>query len=95
VQTTTGNVAPLVIINGPCRNRLQINYSSNVLGQGWRANSTIGRALRLVLSNMGGAAPGIYDKATLGQPAKYTFCIAENEEENPWEPLHVERGFSR
>ena len=95
VQTTTGNVAPLVIINGPCRNRLQINYSSNVLGQGWRANSTIGRALRLVLSNIGGAAPGIYDKATLGQPAKYTFCIAENEEENPWEPLHVERGLSR
>jgi hypothetical protein len=95
VQTTTGNVAPLVIINGPCRNTLQINYSSNVLGQGWRANSTIGRALRLVLSNIGGAAPGVYDKATLGQPAKYTFCIAENEEENPWEPLHVERGLSR
>jgi hypothetical protein len=95
VQTTTGNVAPLVIINGPCRETLQINYSSNVLGQGWRANATIGRALRLVLSNIGGAAPGVYDKATLGQPAKYTFCIAENEEENPWEPLHVERGLSR
>ena len=93
VQTTTGNVAPLIIINGPCRNTLQINYSSNVLGQGWRANATIGRALRLVLSNIGGAAPGVYDKATLGQPAKYTFCIAENEEENPWEPLHIERGF--
>ena len=95
VQTTTGNVAPLVIVNGPCRNTLQIDYSSNVLGQGWRANSTIGRALRLVLSNIGGAAPGVYDKATLGQPAKYTFCIAENEEENPWDPLHVERGLSR
>ncbi|HSE86164.1 MAG TPA: hypothetical protein VLJ79_08100 [Candidatus Binatia bacterium] len=94
VQTTTGNVAPLVIVNGPCRNTLQINYSSNVLGQGWRANSTIGRALRLVVSNIGGAVPGIYDKATLGQPAKYTFCIAENEEENPWKPLHVERGFT-
>jgi hypothetical protein len=93
VQTTTGNVAPLIIINGPCRNTLQINYSSNVLGQGWRANATIGRALRLVLSNIGGAVPGVYDKATLGQPAKYTFCIAENEEENPWEPLHIERGF--
>jgi len=95
VQTTTGNIAPLVIINGPCRNPLQINYASNVLGQGWRANSTIGRALRLVLTNIGGATPGQYDKATLGQPAKYTFCIAENEEENPWEPLHVERGFAR
>jgi hypothetical protein len=95
VQTTTGNVAPLTIINGPCRDPLQINYSNNVLGQGWRANSTIGRALRLVLTNIGGATPGLYDKATLGQPAKYTFCIAENEEENPWEPLHVERGFAR
>jgi hypothetical protein len=94
VQTTTGNIAPLVIINGRCRNALQINYSSNVLGQGWRANATIGRALRLVLTNIGGATPGLYDKATLGQPAKYTFCIAENEEENPWEPLHVERGFA-
>ena len=94
VRTTTGNIAPLIIINGPCRNALQINYSSNVLGQGWRANSTIGRALRLVLTNIGGATPGLYDKATLGQPAKYTFCIAENEEENPWEPLHVERGFA-
>jgi hypothetical protein len=95
VQTTTGNVAPMVIINGSCRNTLQINYSSNVLGQGWRANSTIGRALRLVLCNIGGATPGVYDKATLGQPAKYTFCFAENEEENPWEPLHVECGWSR
>ena len=95
VQTTTGNIAPLIVVNGPCRNTLQINYSSNVLGQGWRANATIGRALRLVLSNIGGAAPGVYDKATLGQPAKYTFCIAENEEENPWEPLHVERGLPR
>jgi len=93
VQTTTGNVAPLIIVNGPCRNALEINYSSNVLGQGWRANSTIGRAIRLVLTNIGGAMPGIYDKATLGQPAKYTFCIGENEEENPWEPLHVERGL--
>jgi hypothetical protein len=95
VQTTTGNVAPLIIVNGPCRNSLEINYASNVLGQGWRANSTIGRAIRLILTNIGGATPGIYDKATLGQPAKYTFCIAENEEENPWEPLHVERGLNR
>jgi hypothetical protein len=95
VQTTTGNVAPVVIVNGPCRDVLHINYSSNVLGQGWRANGTIGRAIRLVLTNIGGATPGLYDKATLGQPAKYTFCIAENEQENPWEPLHVERGFHR
>jgi len=95
VQTTTGNVAPLTIVNGPCRQRLQINSGGNALGQGWRANATIGRALRLVLCNIGGAAPGGYDKATLGQPAKYTFCLGENEEENPWEPLHVERGLER
>jgi hypothetical protein len=93
VQTTTGNVAPMLIVNGPCRDDLHINYSSNVLGQGWRANATIGRAIRLILTNIGGATPGLYDKATLGQPAKYTFCIAENEQENPWEPLHVERGL--
>ncbi len=63
-----------------------------MLGQGWRANATIGRALRLTLTNVGGAAPGEFDKSTVGQPAKYTFCFGENEEENPWEPLHVERG---
>ena len=94
VQTTTGNVAPLTIINGPCRNPLQINYGSNAMGQGWRANATIGRALRLVLCNIGGATPATFDKSTLGQPSKYTFCLAENEEENPWGPLHAERGFS-
>jgi hypothetical protein len=93
VQTTTGNVAPLAIINGPCRKRLDVNCSSNALGQGWRANATIGRAVRLCLTNIGGAVPGLYDKSTLGQPAKYTFCVGENEEHNPWEPLHVERGL--
>jgi hypothetical protein len=94
VQTTTGNVAPVGIINGPCRNRLQINYGANVLGQGWRANATIGRAIRFILTNVGGAVPGLFDKSTVGQPAKYTFCLGENEEDNPWEPLHVERGVA-
>jgi hypothetical protein len=93
VQTTTGNVAPLAIVNGPCRERLEINCGANVLGQGWRANATIGRALRFALTNIGGATPGRFDKATLGQPAKFTFCIGENEQENPWQPLHVERGL--
>ena len=95
VQTTTGNVAPVMIVNGPCRDALQINYGANALGQGWRANATIGRALRFILTNIGGAMPGLYDKSTLGQPAKYTFCFGENEEANPWEPLHVERGLAR
>jgi hypothetical protein len=93
LQTTTGNIAPLAIVNGPCRNTLAINYGANVLGQGWRANATIGRAIRFVLTNIGGARPGGFDKSTVGQPAKFTFCFAENEAENPWEPLHVERGL--
>jgi hypothetical protein len=95
LQTTTGNIAPLAIVNGPCRNALAINYSANVLGQGWRANATIGRAIRFVMTNIGGARPGSFDKSTMGQPAKYTFCFAENEEESPWQPFHVERGLAR
>ena len=95
VQTTTGNIAPLAIVNGPCRNQLAINYGANVLGQGWRANATMGRAIRFVMTNIGGARPGSFDKSTVGQPAKYTFCFAENEEASPWQPLHVERGLAR
>jgi hypothetical protein len=94
VQTTTGNVAPVTIVNGPCRARLQINSGANVLGQGWRANATIGRALRLIMTNIGGARPGVFDKSTMGQPAKFTFCFGENEAENPWPALHVERGMA-
>jgi hypothetical protein len=93
VQTTTGNVAPVIVVNGPCRKRLEINCGANVLGQGWRANATIGRALRLIMTNIGGATPGLFDKSTVGQPAKYTFCFGENEEQSPWQPLHVERGL--
>jgi len=95
LQTTTGNIAPLAIVNGPCRIGLAINYGANVLGQGWRANATIGRAIRFVMTNIGGARPGNFDKSTMGQPAKYTFCFAENEEESPWQPFHVERGLAR
>ena len=93
VQTTTNPVGPLIIINGPIRRELQINAGANVMGPGSRANATIGRAIRLILINLGGAVPGKTDMATQGMPGKYTFCIAENEEESPWEPLHVERGF--
>ncbi|MGZ8480345.1 MAG: UGSC family (seleno)protein, partial [Candidatus Binatia bacterium] len=93
--TTTGNIAPLAIVNGPCRNALAINYGANVLGQGWRANATIGRAIRFIMTNIGGARPGSFDKSTMGQPAKFTFCFAENEEESPWQPFHVERGLAR
>jgi hypothetical protein len=93
IQATTNPVAPLLIVNGPIASRLDINGGPNAFGQGWRANATIGRALRLVLINIGGGRPGTTDKATHGMPAKFSFCIAENEEHNPWQPLHVERGF--
>ena len=95
IQATTNPVAVWIIVNGPVGKRLGVNGTFNCLGQGTWANATIGRALRLVLQNVGGAAPGEMDRATHGQPGKYTFCYAENEEANPWEPLHVERGFAR
>jgi hypothetical protein len=94
IQTTTNPVAVWLVLNGPIVERLGVNATLNCLGQGTWANATIGRALRLILQNVGGALPGEMDRATHGQPAKYTFCCAENEGENPWEPLHVERGFA-
>jgi len=94
-QATTHVVAPLVIVNGPVREELDINWGYNAFGQGWRSNATIGRALRLILMNVGGGVPGVLDRATFGHPGKYSFCVAENEEANPWEPLHVELGFPK
>jgi len=93
VQATTHPVAPLLIVNGPIARKLNINGGSGAFGPGWRANATIGRAIRLILTNIGGALPGKSDMSNQGQSSKYTFCIAENEDENPWEPLHVENGF--
>jgi len=93
VQATTHPCAPLLIINGPIRKKLGINSDYNVFGQGSLANAVIGRAIRLILLNIGGGIPGRGDKATHGHPGKFTYCIAENEERSPWEPLHVERGF--
>lgn len=93
VQATTHPCAPCVIVNGPIARELGINARYGAFGPGARANATIGRALRLILLNVGGAAPGVLDRATQGQPAKYSYCIAENEAESPWPPLHVERGF--
>ena len=93
VQVTTADSTPLLIINGPIRKQLDINDSFNVFGQGWRANATIGRTIRLIGTNIGGALPGELDRSTLGHAGKYTFCIAEREEVSLWEPLHIERGF--
>ena len=95
VQATTHPCAPLVIVNGPVRQRIQMNCKGNAFGQGWMANATIGRAMRFVLVNIGGGVPGPVDRCTLGQPSKYTFCVGENEEDSPWEPLHVERGYPK
>ena len=93
-QTTTHAGAPLIIVNGPIVQRLRINCGRGLFGPGWRANATIGRALRLILINIGGAGPGV-DASQTGHPGKYTYCIAEYEAANPWEPLHVERGYGR
>ena len=91
---TTHSCAPMVMVSGPIRHELNINCGSNCFGQGWRANATIGRALGLMLLNVAGAKPGEMDRSTQGNPAKYTFCFGENEEENPWTPYHVQRGFA-
>lgn len=95
IQATTNPVAVWVLINGPAAPRLGVNATYNCLGQGAWANATIGRALRLILQNVGGALPGEMDRATQGQPGKFTFCCAENEADSPWAPLHVERGYAR
>jgi hypothetical protein len=95
LQATTHPVAPLMIVNGPIRQSIGMNTGSNLFGPANRANATMGRAIRLVLINVGGAIPGVLDLSTHGQPSKYSFCIPENEEENPWEPLHVEMGFDK
>jgi hypothetical protein len=95
MQATTNPVTPLIVVNGPAARALQVNSRDNVLGQGARANATIGRALRLALTNIGGGVPGRTDKACHGQPGKYSMCVAEAEDASPWEPLHVERGFAR
>ncbi|HSQ04640.1 MAG TPA: hypothetical protein VLN59_11415, partial [Burkholderiales bacterium] len=93
IATTTGSATPLLIVNGPIVQRIGMNAGANALGNGNRANATIGRALHLIIQNIGGARPGEVDMATLGQPGKFTFCCAENEAGSPWPALHVERGF--
>jgi len=95
LQASTHMVSPLIVVNGPIRDRLGMNSGCNCFGSGNRANATIGRAVRLVLLNVGGGRPGELDKSTLGNPTKYTYCIAENEEASPWAPYHVEQGYAK
>jgi hypothetical protein len=94
IQATTHPCTPLVIVNGPVARQLGVNAAGNALGQGHRANAAIGRALRLTLVNVGGARPGLEDRATLGHPGKYSYCMAEHETASPWESLAEERGFA-
>lgn len=94
IQATTHPCAVMVLINGPLGHELGVNNGPNAFGQGHRANMAIGRTVRLALQNIGGGTPGDGDRATHGTPGKIAFCAAENEAENPWEPLHVEHGFA-
>jgi hypothetical protein len=93
VQTTDENVAPLLVVNGPLADRLQVNAASGALGPGWRANATIGRAVRLIMNNLGGGWPGAVSFAGIGQPGRYGLCLAERSDASPWPPLHVELGY--
>lgn len=95
MQATTNPATPLLIINGPIRHELDINYKEGIFGPGFQANATIGRAIRLIATNVGGAFPGITTMSTHGQPGRYTAVIGENEERLPegWDPLNVEQGF--
>ena len=95
VQTTDENVAPLVIINGPIAAQLEVNAGFGALGPGWQANASIGRALRLIMNNIGGGWPWAISLAGIGQPGRYTLCLAENEGASPWGPLHVELGYGK
>jgi hypothetical protein len=92
-SASTGGSAPLLIVNGPVRIEIGMNARHNALGNGNRANATIGRALRLLLINMLGCIPGEMDRSTLGHPGKYSFCLAEDEEDTTWTPLAQERGI--
>ena len=90
-SASTGGAAPFIVVNGPVRTLIGMNATHNVLGNGNRANATIGRAIRLVLINVLGVIPGELDRSTLGHPGKFTFSIAEDEENSPWTPLAQER----
>jgi hypothetical protein len=93
VSTSTHFSAPLIVVNGPIRARIGLNASFGVFGPGYRANATIGRALRLLMINIGGVRAGEISMSTFGHPGRYTYCIAEHEEASPWPPYHVARGL--
>ena len=87
VLCTTHFVGPIVVVNGPIAKRIGMNSGVNALGQGNRANSTIGRALQLVIRNVGGGRPGEIDRSTIGNPGKVGLCFAEDESKTIWKPF--------
>ena len=91
VQTTTHSCVPLVIVHGPIAQQLGFNAGDGVFGSGFRANGTVGRAIRLILWNLGGNIPGEVDKSTQAHPGKWSYCVAEHEAASPWEPFPIER----
>jgi hypothetical protein len=95
VQATTHPCAVMMLISGPIVGELALNFRHGAFGPGFRANASIGRAMRLVLMNVGGGIPGEGDQATHGSPAKFSYCVAENEAATPWEPFRVTRGFGK
>jgi len=95
VLATTYFSSPIIIVNGPVTKKIGMNSGINALGQGNRANATIGRALNLIVLNVGGGRPGEADRSTLGAPSKYTLCFAEDESDPGWEPLSAARGLPR
>jgi len=94
VQATTHSATPLTILSGPAAERLGFASGAGVFGNTARANSTVGRALQLIMTNLGGARPGEIDMATLASPGRFSYCIAENHADSPWQPLHVDRGYA-
>ena len=94
VSTSTHFSSPLIVVHGPIRTRIALNCSFGVFGPGHRANATIGRALRLVMINVGGVRPGETSMSTFGHPGRYTYCIGEHEEVSPWPPYHTGRGLT-
>jgi len=94
IATTTGPSTPFAVVSGPAAAQAGLNAGRGALGPGWRANASIGRALRLLIGNIGRAQPGEVSKSIMGQPGRYTMCIAENEAASPWEPLHVTLGLA-
>ena len=94
VTVSTMGAAPLLVVNGPVVDEIGLNSGVSVFGPGRRANATIGRAIRLTIMNVTGAIPGDLDQSSLGHAGKYTWCIAEDGQSSPWQPLHVDRGYA-